>query len=98
MFFLTEGGISRSRDERMNSLQAAVNFAAENRLMGIVCESSVLIEFPRLIHAVRRNGLLLFTYGNENNQIQAVKKQLSHGVDAIIVDSVARIRHGISAE
>lgn len=59
--------------------------------MGIVCESSPLVEAPRLISAVRSAGLVLCTYGDRNNDLDAVKVQIANGVAAVIVDHVAHI-------
>lgn len=74
-----------------------MRFANESHLLGIVCHSTPLVEAPRLIRTVQENGLLLFTYGPKNNDVQAVRLQTDHGVDAVIVDSVARIRKGLSS-
>lgn len=97
VFFLTEGGVSQLPSEpRANSLQQAVRFAKSANLLGIVCHSTPLVEAPRLIRCVKGNGLLLFTYGPRNNDVEAVTMQTIQGVDAVIVDSVARIRKGLN--
>lgn len=83
-------------EPRANSIQAAIRFAKEFHFLGIVCHSTPLLQCPRIIKTVKENGLLLFTYGAQNNEIAAVQAQLKHGVDAVIVDSVARIRKGLT--
>lgn len=96
VFFLTESGMSQLPSEpRANSLQQALKFSASANLLGIVSHSTPLVEAPRLIQLVKQNGLLLFTYGPRNNEVEAVRLQVAHGVDAVIVDSVARIRKGL---
>ncbi|PJF17921.1 Gde1p [Paramicrosporidium saccamoebae] len=97
VFFLTESGMSQLPSEpRANSLQQALRFAASAHLLGIVSHSTPLVEAPKLIQLVKQNGLLLFTYGPKNNDVDAVRLQTAFGVDAVIVDSVARIRKGLS--
>ena len=96
VFFLTEGGMSRLPNEpRANSIHQAIKFAKEANLLGIVCHSTPLVEAPRLIRTVKENCLLLFTYGPLNNDLASVQLQIKHNVDAVIVDSVARIRKGV---
>lgn len=108
VFFLTEGGMNSSytdkryfkvghSDLRCNSLYEAVKFAKQNDLMGIVTDARPLVEAPHLINTVKEAGLLLFTYGGINNDSTAVRLQKRHGVDAVIVDSVARIRQSLIA-
>lgn len=83
-------------EPRANSIQAAIRFAMESHFLGIVCHSTPLLHCPRIIRTVKENGLLLFTYGFQNNDVVSVQLQLEHGVDALIVDSVARIRRGLT--
>ncbi|EPZ35398.1 GDPD-domain-containing protein [Rozella allomycis CSF55] len=98
VFLLTEAGTGKVIDPRCNSIFAAVEFAQKHNLLGIVSESSPLLEAPHLINAVKENGLLLFTYGKMNNDVVSVRIQKMHGVDAVIVDSLARIRKSLTSD
>lgn len=94
VFFLTEGGTAAEPqpDPRMNSLKAAVSFAREAGLVGIVTHVPPILEAPRLIRYVQEeNGLVLASYGRMNNDVQAVAKQRQWGVGAVIVDHVAHV-------
>lgn len=96
VFFLTEGGMTHLPNEpRANSLHQAIRFAREANLLGICCNSTPLVLAPKLIRVVKENCLLLFTYGPQNNEVGSVQLQTKYGVDAVIVDSVARIRKGL---
>jgi len=97
VFFLTEGGVKHHPDPRCNSIQAAISFAKSARLMGIVSNCSPLIRCPEVIHAVKRSGLMLCTYGSQNNDADCCFLQESLGVDAVIVDHVTYISHHMKA-
>ena len=95
VFFLTEAGTLVTPDIRCNSLQEAVRFAKGADVLGIVSDSKPLLESPNLIKRIKETGLLLFTYGSMNNDVQNAQLQKEYGVDAVIVDSVAKVRKGL---
>ncbi|KAF9203827.1 Glycerophosphocholine phosphodiesterase [Haplosporangium sp. Z 27] len=95
VFFLTDGGTSVVADRRCNSIQGAVRFATSIDLLGIVTHSGPIIEAPNLIKGIKDTGLLVFTYGADNNDVENAKLQRRHGVDAVIVDSVLAVRKGL---
>ncbi|KAG0199825.1 Glycerophosphocholine phosphodiesterase [Mortierella sp. GBA30] len=95
VFFLTDGGTSVMADRRCNSIQGAVRFATSIDLLGIVTASQPIIEAPNLIKGIKETGLLVFTYGADNNKVENARLQRRHGVDAVIVDSVLAVRKGL---
>ncbi|KAF9171502.1 Glycerophosphocholine phosphodiesterase [Mortierella sp. AD011] len=95
VFFLTDGGTSVMADRRCNSIQGAVRFATSIDLLGIVTHSGPVIEAPNLVKGIKETGLLVFTYGAQNNDVENAKLQRRHGVDAVIVDSVLAVRKGL---
>ncbi|ORZ14419.1 Glycerophosphoryl diester phosphodiesterase family-domain-containing protein [Lobosporangium transversale] len=95
VFFLTDGGTSVVADRRCNSIQGAVRFATSIDLLGIVTNSAPIIEAPNLVKAIKETGLLVFTYGIDNNDVENAKLQRRHGVDAVIVDCVLAVRKGL---
>lgn len=98
VFFLTNAGTEQlDSDPRRRSLSAAIKFAKTAELLGIVSNSSPLLLAPRLVRKVKGNCLMLFTYGALNNQVDLALLQKSLGVDAVIVDSVVRIRKGFES-
>jgi glycerophosphodiester phosphodiesterase len=98
VFFLTAGGCGREAcDIRCSSIQQAIRFAKANNLMGIVSNAKPIIQCPELIQTVKRSGLMLCTYGKENNQTENVDLQERLGVDAVIVDHVAYVAKHLSS-
>ncbi|KAI1316506.1 Glycerophosphocholine phosphodiesterase [Mortierella claussenii] len=95
VFFLTDGGTSVVADRRCNSIQGAVRFATSIDLLGIVTHSAPIIEAPNLVKGIKETGLLVFTYGADNNDVENAKLQRRHGVDAVIVDCVLAVRKGL---
>ncbi|KAJ3300308.1 Glycerophosphocholine phosphodiesterase [Borealophlyctis nickersoniae] len=91
VFFLTEGGTATTYDMRCNSLLEAVRFATRSGCLGVVTHVAPILEAPGLIRAVREGGLLLFTYGALNNEVENVRLQKAYGVDAVIVDKVKSV-------
>ncbi|KAF9972975.1 Glycerophosphocholine phosphodiesterase [Actinomortierella ambigua] len=96
VFFLTDGGTAVMADRRCNSLQEAVRFATSIDLLGIVTASQPIIEAPNLVKGIKQTGLLVFTYGSDNNEVENAKLQRRHGVDAVIVDCVLAVRKGLA--
>lgn len=87
VFFLTDAGTMPMADVRCNSLQGAVRFAKQADLLGIVAASEPILEAPRLVQVIKEVGLLLFTYGVLNNEVENAVAQKEYGVDAVIVVS-----------
>ncbi|CEI98175.1 hypothetical protein RMCBS344292_12291 [Rhizopus microsporus] len=95
VFFLTDAGTLPMADVRCNSLQEAVRFAKQADLLGIVAASQPILEAPKMVQVIKETGLLLFTYGVLNNEVENAIAQKCYGVDAVIVDSVLAIRKGL---
>ncbi|KAI9024269.1 Glycerophosphoryl diester phosphodiesterase family-domain-containing protein [Phycomyces nitens] len=95
VFFLTDAGTFPMADVRCQSLQGAVRFAKQGDLLGIVAASEPILEAPLMVNVVKETGLLLFTYGILNNEVQNAVAQKYYGVDAVIVDSVLAVRKGL---
>ncbi|CAO3655036.1 unnamed protein product [Mucor hiemalis] len=98
VFFLTDAGTLPMADIRCNSLQGAVRFAKQADLLGIVAASEPILEAPRMVQVIKEMGLLLFTYGILNNEVENAVAQKSYGVDAVIVDSVLPVRKGLRGD
>ncbi|KAL2918168.1 Glycerophosphocholine phosphodiesterase [Polyrhizophydium stewartii] len=95
VFFLTDGGMHQACDERLNSLWNAIMVAKASGCLGIVTVVDPLLKAPRIITAIRRTGLVLFTYGSASNFVANCKIQRAYGVDGIIVDKVRHIVVGM---
>lgn len=88
VFFLTDAGTLPMADVRCNSLQEAVRFAKQADLLGIVAASQPILEAPKMVQVIKETGLLLFTYGVLNNEVENAIAQKCYGVDAVIVVSI----------
>jgi glycerophosphoryl diester phosphodiesterase len=76
---------------RCCSIKQAIRFAKSNHLMGIVSNVKPLLLAPQLIQTIKKSGLLLATYGIENNIVENAELQEKLGVDAIIADHVGHV-------
>jgi len=92
VFFLTCAGGEAFADPRMNTLAAALEFAAASRLQGVVAEAGGVIAagLAPTVAAFHSRGLHLFTWGAPNNDPATYAAQRAAGVDAIISDDVAQ--------
>ncbi|KAJ1986517.1 phosphate system positive regulatory protein pho81 [Coemansia umbellata] len=72
------------------SLKEAIRFACTNNLLGIMCDSSLLIRVPELIKNIKGNGLFLISFDHDNKQEQLCATQKVNGVDALMSGGVIR--------
>lgn len=96
ILFLTDAGSTPVGDIRASSLQEAIRFASRWNLLGVVSAAGPLVIAPRLVKVVKESGLVCVSYGSLNNDPQNVKLQANEGIDAVIVDSVLKIRKGLT--
>ncbi|KAE9380344.1 GDPD-domain-containing protein [Stipitochalara longipes BDJ] len=96
ILFLTDAGINPVGDIRASSLQEAIRFASRWNLLGIVCAAEPFCNSPRLVKVVKESGLVCVSYGALNNNPEKVQQQVEEGIDAVIVDSVLKIRNGLT--
>ncbi|POS87481.1 hypothetical protein EPUL_002344 [Erysiphe pulchra] len=96
ILFLTDAGVSAVSDIRASSLHEAIRFARRWNLLGIVSTAEPLCNSPRLVKVVKENGLVCVSYGLLNNDPLKVQKQVDVGIDAVIVDSVLKIRNRLT--
>ncbi|KAK4574600.1 Glycerophosphocholine phosphodiesterase [Recurvomyces mirabilis] len=96
ILFLTDAGASPVGDIRASSLQEAIRFASRWNLLGIVSAAQPFVLCPRLIQVVKNSGLVCVSYGTDNNDPFNARLQAQEGIDAVIVDNVARVRKGLT--
>ncbi|KAH7385787.1 Glycerophosphoryl diester phosphodiesterase family-domain-containing protein [Pyrenochaeta sp. MPI-SDFR-AT-0127] len=97
VLFLTDAGTSAVGDVRAASLQEAIRFASRWNLLGVVSAAEPLVMCPRLVKVVKESGLVCVSYGTLNNDPKNVMLQRNEGIDAVIVDSVLKVRQGLQA-
>ncbi|KAJ3120715.1 Glycerophosphocholine phosphodiesterase [Nowakowskiella sp. JEL0407] len=105
VLFLTVG--KPTSNPRSSSLYNSTKFAIDAQLSGVVSFSRPIIENISDFRQMRTmlsetesertaNGKMqLVTWGGDNNNMEVVRKQVSENVDAVILDSVAWIVHGL---
>lgn len=91
VLFLSGGGTDWHCDSRRTSIPAAINFAADTELQGVVLNASAVQRAPHMVAAARGKGLVVLTYGLENDDPEWVKRQSQLGVTAAIVDDVKHV-------
>ncbi|KAJ2366873.1 Glycerophosphocholine phosphodiesterase [Coemansia sp. RSA 2610] len=88
VMLLTDAGMSAMADVRCNSIDVAVRLCKWAGLAGVVTHVGPIVQSPRVASLVRRNRLVLATYGDLNNQPEHVRLQQAYGVDVVIADDV----------
>ncbi|XP_065193510.1 glycerophosphocholine phosphodiesterase GPCPD1-like [Sycon ciliatum] len=79
-------------DIRCASLMEALAFAHSERLPGLACESSVLVDNPAAIKdAIENHGMLMLSWSATNNVMENVNLQVQHGMHGIVSDAVDRL-------
>lgn len=63
VFYLTDGGTYLYKDERRNSIEAAIEVCRKGGLQGIVTEVKAVLQNPSCVALVKDAGLFFFTYG-----------------------------------
>ncbi|GFR40891.1 hypothetical protein Agub_g1543, partial [Astrephomene gubernaculifera] len=89
VYYLSGCGLYAHADARRTSIPAALSFAAETGMRGIVVPASVLLRNMDMVVSASRSQLELMTYGLENNDLDSLRAQADAGVVAAIVDEVA---------
>ncbi|PIA16989.1 Glycerophosphoryl diester phosphodiesterase, partial [Coemansia reversa NRRL 1564] len=88
IMLLTDAGMSAMADSRCNSLDVAVRMCKWAGLAGVVSHVGPIVQSPRVASLVRRNHLLLATYGGLNHQPEHIHLQKAYQVDVVIADNV----------
>jgi glycerophosphoryl diester phosphodiesterase len=98
VLFLTMGGLERDEDERKNSLPAAIAFAEQAGLLGVVTHTLPLEgegELSAWVGKCSEKGLVLGTFGAKNNTKEFVLAQRKAGVHLVIVDDTQMVARGL---
>ena len=78
-------------DPRRRSVAAAKKCALDGGLCGLVLNVKVLADGPEVADDVRSSGLLLGTYGEENDDKPLASKQVEWGMCLVCTDNVAAL-------
>lgn len=98
ILFLTQGQSQKYppyKDFRTLSIPAAIKFACAEHLVGINVHTEDLLRDASWVAETKRAGLLIFCWGDDNNDHENIRYLKSQRVDGIICD---RIQEFISPE
>lgn len=96
VMFLTEAGANPHADKRRTSFAAAIDFAVSNNLQGIICDTTMLHSQPEAVLTATGRGLLVLSYGLQNDDHGWVLKQQALGVHGVIVDDVVGVSKALA--
>lgn len=91
IMFLSDCGEHPYVDDRRNSAGAAIEFACNAGLQGVILESTVVKSDPGVVRVAGEKGLRVMTYGTLNDDEEWVGVQGLLGVCGVIVDDVERV-------
>jgi glycerophosphoryl diester phosphodiesterase len=84
-----------NRDLRSRTLMDAARWAAgAGGLRGVVSHCASVVRNPGVVDKVHDLGLMLFTYGEPNNDPSTRRVQIDAGVNAIIADHLKLTKEG----
>ncbi|KAJ2953544.1 hypothetical protein O0L34_g1146 [Tuta absoluta] len=91
VMFLTQGVTKKYqpyRDPRCLSIPAAVHSAVSSDILGIVVHTEDLLRDPTQVKLVTDAGLVIFCWGDENNDRDTIKRLKLMGLHAVIYDKL----------
>ncbi|XP_034435629.1 glycerophosphocholine phosphodiesterase GPCPD1 [Hippoglossus hippoglossus] len=91
ILFLTQGISDRYpelMDIRCQTTQIAISFAQSENILGISAHSEELLKNLTHIRDAQSKGLVLFSWGDDNNDHETRIKLREQGIDGLIYDSI----------
>uniref|UniRef100_A0A3B3YXM3 GP-PDE domain-containing protein n=1 Tax=Poecilia mexicana TaxID=48701 RepID=A0A3B3YXM3_9TELE len=91
ILFLTQG-ISEKypelMDMRCQTTQIAISFAQSENILGISAHTEELLKHLNYIGEAQSKGLVVFSWGDDNNEHENRRKLREQGIDGLIYDSI----------
>ncbi|XP_071334869.1 glycerophosphocholine phosphodiesterase GPCPD1 [Trachinotus anak] len=91
ILFLTQG-ISEKYPELMDircqTTQIAISFAQSENILGISAHTEELLKYLTYIGDAQSKGLVVFSWGDDNNDHETRRKLREQGIDGLIYDSI----------
>ncbi|XP_059212210.1 glycerophosphocholine phosphodiesterase GPCPD1 isoform X2 [Centropristis striata] len=90
ILFLTQGislKYPELMDIRCQTTQIAISFAQSENILGISAHTEELLKNLSYIGDAQSKGLVVFSWGDDNNEHDIRKKQREQGIDGLIYDS-----------
>ncbi|CAH1391360.1 unnamed protein product [Nezara viridula] len=91
VMFLTQGITDKYpayHDPRCQNVPMAVHYAVNMDILGINVHSEELLRDSSQIALVKRAGLVLFCWGDDNNDTETIKHLKDLGIHAVIYDKI----------
>lgn len=91
ILFLTQGiseKYSELMDIRCQTTQIAISFAQSENILGISGHSEEMLKNLSYIADAQSKGLVVFSWGDDNNEHEIRRKLREQGIDGLIYDSI----------
>ncbi|XP_042359078.1 glycerophosphocholine phosphodiesterase GPCPD1 [Plectropomus leopardus] len=91
ILFLTQGISDRYPeliDIRCQTTQIAISFAQSENILGISAHTEELLKNLSYIGVAQSKGLVVFSWGDDNNEHEIRRKLREQGIDGLIYDSI----------
>ncbi|XP_038141948.1 glycerophosphocholine phosphodiesterase GPCPD1 isoform X2 [Cyprinodon tularosa] len=91
ILFLTQGVSEKYpelMDIRCQTTQIAISFAQSENILGISAHTEELLRHLNYIEEARSKGLVVFGWGDDNNEHAIRNKLRERGIDGLIYDSI----------
>ncbi|XP_034382982.1 glycerophosphocholine phosphodiesterase GPCPD1 isoform X2 [Cyclopterus lumpus] len=91
ILFLTQGiseKYSELMDIRCQTTQIAISFAQSENILGISGHTEELLKNLSYIGDAQSKGLVVFSWGDDNNEHEIRRKLREQGIDGLIYDSI----------
>nr|XP_054604399.1 glycerophosphocholine phosphodiesterase GPCPD1-like [Nothobranchius furzeri]XP_054604400.1 glycerophosphocholine phosphodiesterase GPCPD1-like [Nothobranchius furzeri] len=91
ILFLTQGISVRYpelMDIRCQSTQIAISFAQSENILGISAHTEELLKHLDYIREAQSKGLVVFSWGDDNNDHDTRRSLRARGIDGLIYDSI----------
>ncbi|CAB3361909.1 Hypothetical predicted protein [Cloeon dipterum] len=94
VMFLTQGATNKYppyNDPRCHDIHGAMYFTKAAGILGVNAHTEDLLRDPSLVQAVRDAGLVLFCWGDDNNDTKTIKHLKSLGLHGVIYDKIDQL-------
>ncbi|XP_063223279.1 glycerophosphocholine phosphodiesterase GPCPD1 isoform X2 [Bacillus rossius redtenbacheri] len=91
VIFLTQGVTNKYPpylDPRSQSVPMGIHFAKSAGILGINVHTEDLLRDPSQVRQVREAGLVIFCWGDDNNNVETIQHLKSLGLHGIIYDKI----------
>lgn len=91
ILFLTQGISDKYpelMDIRCQSTKIAMSFAQSENILGISAHTEELLKYLSYIGDAQSKGLVVFSWGDDNNDHETRRKLREQGIDGLIYDSI----------